>query len=70
MRVGHGGVGNPRAVVQDVERGRNELAEFVPEVRQSEVRKMREKDQQREQGRKQECAGADGPHHISSEPLS
>ena len=70
MRVWHGGVGDPRAIVKNVERGRNELAEFVPKVRQAEVRKMREKEQQHQTRQKRKCAEADGPHHISSEPLS
>ena len=70
MRVGDGGVRDPCAVVQDVERGGNELAEFIPEIRQPEVRKMREKNQQRERGKKQECGEADRPHHIECVALS
>ncbi len=61
---------DPSAIVQDVERGWNELAEFVPEIRQSEVRKMRDKNQQRERGKKQEGGEADGPHHIELRTLS
>ncbi len=64
MGIGHGGVRDPRAVAQDVERGRNELAEFVPEKRQSEVGNMQEKNEQRERGKQRECAEADRPHHI------
>ena len=61
---------DPSAIVQDVERGWNELAEFVPEIRQPEVWKVRDKNQQRERGKKQECGEADGPHHIGSATLS
>ena len=62
MRIRHRGVRDPRAITQNVERRRNELAEFVPEIRQSEIRKMRDENQKRERGENQERAEADRPH--------
>ena len=39
-------------------------------IRQSEVRKMREENEQRERGKKQECGEADRPHHMELGTLS
>ena len=42
MRIRYSGVRDPSAVMKDVERGRNKLAEFVPEIRQMKQREVRE----------------------------
>jgi hypothetical protein len=48
MRVGNGGMRNPGPIVIDIERGRNELSELIPEVGQAQIGKMGEKNDQGE----------------------
>ena len=64
MCIGNGGMRNPRPVPQNVQRGGDELAEFIPEIRQAEERKVREKNDERERGWKQEDGEAERPHYV------
>src|SRR5579864_6482047 len=54
MGVGHGGLRNPRPMLKQIQRGGNELAKFVPVVRQAEPGRMRQGDGESEQRPKEE----------------
>jgi hypothetical protein len=50
VSVRNGGMRHPSEVVINVERGGNELTKLVPEIRQAEVGRVREEDNQNDGG--------------------